>query len=112
MEPRINDREFLCLFISSSSVLLPRDGSINYTADNDGARRGEFFLKIYSVNNSPRSVIYDFRISHAGWIRVRRRIQHPEKRLVDRTSADGRGNGIIFRVRISGPVIRASISHA
>lgn len=26
---------------------------------------GEFFLKIYSVNNSLRSVIYDFRISHA-----------------------------------------------
>lgn len=79
----------LCLFTPFSSVLLPRDGSINYTTDNDRARRREFFLKIYSVNNSPRSVIYDFRISHTGWIRVRRRIQHPEKRLVDQTPAVG-----------------------
>jgi len=63
----------------------------------------EFFLKIYSVNDSVRLVIYDFRISHAGWIRIRRRIQYPEKRLAGRTPGRGRmpaGNGAIFRPQI------------
>lgn len=41
---------------------------------------GEFFLKIYPVNNSLRLVIYDFRISHADCEFASGRIQHPEKR--------------------------------
>lgn len=113
VEPRINDREFCaCLPPSLQSSYRAMDQLIiGLTMTEPEEER--FFLKIYSVNNSPRSVIYDFRISHVGWIRVRRRIQHPEKRLVDQTPAGGRpwkwGN---FSGTNLGLVIRISISHA
>lgn len=88
-KPRINDRDS-CACPSLWSPYRAMDQLIiRLTMTESG---GEFSLKIYSVNNSLRLVIYDFRISHAGWIRVRRRIQHPEKRLaaVERQAAAGR----------------------